>query len=561
MIALFILIVAMLNFILGFYVFLNNPKKPINVSFGLSTFLIGLWVFLNYFFLKYASINVLRAIYALAPFIIISIAWWILILKNKITDKKYLNLNIVLIGISSIFAMLMFISPKMIEYVNGPFDYKTGTYFDIFTAYILILFLGFAIYFIFQYKKADRIFKDQIKLIFIGIITTVLIAAVVGFILPSFGVTKFNFLDSPSSIFFILLSFYSIIKYKFLNIKVIGIEVFATFLAFLSFVGLLNSIDLSDFILNLILFLITLFFAGLLIRSVFTEKKRMELVEDLNKKLNKSALDLKKKALHLSKLLKMRTEFLDTASHQLKTPISVIRGTLSMFEEGSMDKLPKEQQMKFFHSMSMKADKLNAIISDILRASELDTDEFKIDYATAKPENVEEMVKSIIEQLQPQIDEKKLEVKLEVEKNIPLIMTSGEFLEQAIYNLVDNAIKYTPQGYVKIFLLKDNNNLIIKVQDNGIGIPEIELKKIFDKFARGSNAVDVYANGTGLGLFIVKRIVEAHQGGKVSVESKEGKGTTFTISLPFDFKNVKKVLLKNKNGEKNKTKIKAKATV
>ncbi|MFA6282391.1 MAG: ATP-binding protein [Candidatus Omnitrophota bacterium] len=549
MIALFILIVAILNFILSFYVFINNPKSRLNVSFALSTSCVGLWVFLNFIFIKTNNIEVLRAIYALAPFIIVSIAWWIFCLKNDKPDKLFLRTNYVLIFFNFIWGILMFIGPHMIENVSSYTEYTTGIYFNIYAGYILILFILFIIYFLaIQYRKADKIFKDQIRLSFTGIIITIIIAAVVGFILPAFGITKFNMLDSPSSIFFVLFSFYSIIKYKFLNIRVIGTEVFATLLVFLSFIGLLRSIDVSDFVLSLIIFFVTIIFAGLLIRSVLAETRRREEVENLNVKLNKAAIELKAKAVHLEKLLQMRTEFLDIASHQLKTPISVIRGTISMFEEGSMDKVPEAKRKEFFHNIAVKADKLNSIISDILRASELDTDEFKMDDKTAQPEQLEDIIKSVDNQLHASASAKNIEMTIEAPKQkLPPVLTSGEFLEQAIYNLVDNAIKYTEKGFIKIILSQDGDNLIVKVSDSGIGIPAKEQKKVFDKFARGNNAVNMYADGSGLGLFIVKKIIEAHKGGQISVESKENVGTTFTVSLPAVANRIKtKTVLKSR---------------
>ena len=274
------------------------------------------------------------------------------------------------------------------------------------------------------------------------------------------------------------------------------------------------------------IFLFSLVLAVLLVRSVLLEVKSRKQIEKL-------ATDLKTKNVHLEKLLQMRTEFLDIASHQLKTPISVIRGTISMFEEGSMEKLPEVERKKFFHNIAVKADKLNAIISDILRASEMDTDEFKIDSKTSHPEQIEDIIKSVSEQLLGQANAKNVQMTIEAPKQkLPKVMTSGEFLEQAIYNLVDNAIKYTQKGFVKISLSQEAKNIIIKIQDSGIGIPANDQKKMFDKFARATNAVNMYADGSGLGLFIVKKIIEAHKGGQVSVQSEEGKGTTFTISLP-----------------------------
>lgn len=252
----------------------------------------------------------------------------------------------------------------------------------------------------------------------------------------------------------------------------------------------------------------------------------------LQQKVDEQTSELKKRAEHLEKLLKMREEFLDIASHQLKTPVSVIRGTISMFMDGSMDKLPDKEKKKFFGNIYQKATKLNVIISDILRASEVDTDEFVVDPKMARPAQLAEILKSVHDDLQELADEKKIGLKLSLpKKKTSPILTNADFLEQAIYNLVDNAIKYTSKGEVALSLEQQKDLLIVKVKDTGIGIPDKDQVKIFDKFSRAGNAVNMYADGSGLGLFIVKKIVEAHAGGKVSFESKEGQGTTFTIVI------------------------------
>lgn len=252
----------------------------------------------------------------------------------------------------------------------------------------------------------------------------------------------------------------------------------------------------------------------------------------LQQKVDEQTSELKKRAEHLEKLLKMREEFLDIASHQLKTPVSVIRGTISMFMDGSMDKLPDKEKKKFFGNIYQKATKLNVIISDILRASEVDTDEFVIDPKTARPARLEEILSSVHKDLKELADEKKIELKLSLpKKKTSPILTNADFLEQAIYNLVDNAIKYTSKGGVSLSLEQQKDLLKVEVKDTGIGIPQKDQVKIFDKFSRAGNAVNMYADGSGLGLFIVKKIVEAHSGGKVSFESKEGQGTTFTIII------------------------------
>ena len=252
----------------------------------------------------------------------------------------------------------------------------------------------------------------------------------------------------------------------------------------------------------------------------------------LQSKVDEQTKELKARAIHLEKLLKMREEFLDIASHQLKTPVSVIRGTLSMFREGSMDKLPKAEQRKFMDNIYRKTEKLNVIISDILRASEIESEEFKIDPEASKPVQLEDILKEVHSDLKELADEKKLAFDLSLpKKKAAPILTSADFLEQAIFNLVDNAIKYTKAGFVKMEMADEGDVLTVKISDSGIGIPEADQKKLFDKFARAKNAVNMYTDGSGLGLFIAKKIIEAHAGGSLSFSSKEGRGTTFTLKL------------------------------
>jgi signal transduction histidine kinase len=252
----------------------------------------------------------------------------------------------------------------------------------------------------------------------------------------------------------------------------------------------------------------------------------------LQSKVDDQTKELKARALHLEKLLKMREEFLDIASHQLKTPVSVIRGTISMFREGSMDKLSKVERQKFFDNIYHKTEKLNAIISDILRASEIESEEFKIDPASSKKVQLEDILKEVHGDLKETAVEKKLSFELVLpKKKAAPILTSVDFLEQAIFNLVDNAIKYTKEGFVKMEMTEDGDVLTVKISDSGIGIPETDQKKMFDKFSRAKNAVNMYTDGTGLGLFIAKEIVEAHAGGSLAFASKENEGTSFTLKL------------------------------
>ena len=257
-----------------------------------------------------------------------------------------------------------------------------------------------------------------------------------------------------------------------------------------------------------------------------------ELTEKLEERVSEQTKDIQHKADHLGKLLKMRSEFLDIASHQLRTPTSVIKGTLAMMKEGDIKDLPPKQQTKFVENMFLKAVKLENIINDILVASEIDTANFSI---TLDDEiDLDKLAEKIVDE--HQFDAKTKKLKLTFKKPAGKtfkIKGNIKYLEQAITIFIDNALKYTPKGEVNVSIEEKDNNAILKIGDTGIGIPKSDLSRIFHKFIRGKNALKTYTDGSGLGLFIVKEVMDQHPDSRVWVESIEGQGSIFYLQLPL----------------------------
>ena len=195
-----------------------------------------------------------------------------------------------------------------------------------------------------------------------------------------------------------------------------------------------------------------------------------------------------------------------------------------------MDKLPKEKQMEFIGNAFAKGKKLNAVINDILDASDLD--EKELDLSSSLSEiNLSELVKSVINYSSMEAKDKKIKIKTDIQNEVK-VEGDNKYLEQAIGNLLDNAIKYTPaEKEIDVSLKRKDDKVILKIKDSGIGIPEKEQKNLFQKFTRASNAKEMHTDGSGLGLFIVKKVIDAHPGAKVWFESKKGNGTTFFIKL------------------------------
>ncbi|MEI7497666.1 MAG: ATP-binding protein [Candidatus Falkowbacteria bacterium] len=268
--------------------------------------------------------------------------------------------------------------------------------------------------------------------------------------------------------------------------------------------------------------------------AVAIENARLyQQVEDFNKNLQKKVdeqtKELRDKAEHMRKLMEMRSEFLDITSHQLRTPVTVIKGVLSMIEEGS---IPPKKRKEFLRGAFEKSIKLGEIINDILRASEMDSEKFNLN---VKPTDLNEILKRIQQDKIRTAEMKKIQLLFKLpQEPLPLVLGDEKYLEQAIVNLINNSFQYTAKGSVEVLAEVTKKNVIIRVADTGIGIPKKDFAKLFQKFARAQNAVSAYTDGSGLGLFIIKNIIDAIPGASIKIEKTEvDKGTTFAMTLPL----------------------------
>ncbi|MFA6272584.1 MAG: HAMP domain-containing sensor histidine kinase [Patescibacteria group bacterium] len=325
-------------------------------------------------------------------------------------------------------------------------------------------------------------------------------------------------------------------KCLFLQYQVISMVLIC--FSFLLFYVVDRSISVSAIIIIFTLVIVYGYFFNnsteKIIKSNFFEKKTKESLKALSDKLEdrvkEQTRDIQKKADRMMKLLEMRSEFLDIASHQLRTPTSVIKGTLAMLKDGDLDKMKPIEKAKFIDGMYQKSIKLEEIINDILMASEMDTAGDKV-MKLGDKFDLTELVDEII--IQHVLDAKNKKLKLVWDKPDKLMMMRGSlrYIEEAINNLLDNAIKYTNKGSVLVALTRKKRRALLTLQDTGIGIPIEDQDKVFKKFIRASNARSAYTDGSGLGLFIVKEIIDKHPGAKIWMESVENKGTKFCVEF------------------------------
>ena len=227
------------------------------------------------------------------------------------------------------------------------------------------------------------------------------------------------------------------------------------------------------------------------------------------------------------RVARVRRDFVANVSHELKTPLALIRLFAETLELGRVPSEEKAQQ--YYRVINKESHRLTQLINNILDFSRIEAGRKEYRFA---PTDVARVVREVIESYRFQIEQQGFQLKVEVEEDLPHVPADEEALGQAIINLVNNAIKYSRDSKtIDIEVRRDGSKVLVSVKDTGIGIPRSEQKKIFEKFFRGEDSLVHETKGSGLGLALVRHIMEAH-GGSVEVESTPGKGSTFTLALP-----------------------------
>jgi signal transduction histidine kinase len=222
-----------------------------------------------------------------------------------------------------------------------------------------------------------------------------------------------------------------------------------------------------------------------------------------------------------------KDDFISMASHQLRTPLTSVKGYLSMIVEGDAGPITPEQRT-MLNQAYFSSQRMVYIIADLLNVSRLRTGKFIIDPA---PANLASIVSEEIDQLIEIAKGRSLKLIYNVPESFPELMIDEIKTRQIIMNFIDNALYYTPaEGTITVELINKTNTIEFRVTDTGIGVPKNERVHLFTKFYRAGNARQTRPDGTGLGLFMAKKVVIA-QGGAIIFESKEGKGSTFGFIL------------------------------
>ena len=247
----------------------------------------------------------------------------------------------------------------------------------------------------------------------------------------------------------------------------------------------------------------------------------------LQDKVDEATKKLRKANERLKQLDQTKDDFISMASHQLRTPLTSAKGYISMVMEGDAGKVTNKQK-DLLDQAFLSSQRMVYLIADLLNVSRLRTGKFIIE---PKPTNLAETIEAEIKQLEQTASGKEITFKYNKPKSFPTLMFDETKMRQVIMNFADNALHYTPKGGKIEVNLEDKSDIIeFKVVDNGIGVPKTEQHHLFNKFYRANNAKKARPDGTGLGLFMAKKVVVA-QGGAIIFNSAEGKGSTFGFTF------------------------------
>ncbi len=519
----------------GLLAYTRIPRTFSNKLFGLLSISFALWSFSWFFMLVYAQNDSVALFWARtlnfgAVWIPIFYSHWLLSLLGLQTRRRVL----IICGysISLIFSLFAF-TPFFIKGVHPIFFFPVwpdpGILYIWFIGIAYIGVVGAAIVLI-VHKFSGLSRSERYLMLY------VLIGSVLGF---GGGATNFFAMYNlsiitPTGLFLGALGVlvapyffaYSALRYGLMNVKIIFTEAFAAILVLIFVARSLTSETNADLAINILTLASATVFVYLLVKSVMREVEQREKIESLATELSFANTELKK-------LDAAKSEFISIAGHQLRTPLTVIKGYTSMVLEGSFGKIP-DSIKEALNRVLISSGALAKLVTDLLDLSRIESGKIRYEF---KEVNMEAIVYGVMREL-----EETAKV-----KNIPLIYKNenaadprliGDFdkLHEVVINIVDNAIKYSDHGSVELVLRKsgsgENPRLALSVKDNGIGVKPEDIPKLFGKFVRSEDAKKIRPDGMGLGLYLAKRIVEDHKG-RIKVESPGlGRGSIFTVEFP-----------------------------
>ena len=518
--------VALTTLVLGGIVFYRIRKSASGILFVLLSLNFTVWSIVNYF-----SLN---------PPVQGETLWWVrLVLSTAAPQavlfallmhtfpashiqlkKRWIVTSIVVLGMQIILSVSPYVFTGL-KMVGGKFSPIVGWGMIIYMS-IMVFFFALGIFWLIQkFLKTPEKERRNLFIILFGFVSMIVLLLVfLLFAVVFFDNTTFIPISPLFVLPFIVSTGYTLTRQEFLHIRLIATEFVASFLT----IVLLTEAFLSGQLITIIwktVFAVGVGILGfLLIKTAHKEIAQREELAELAKNLEHANLKLKE-------LDDLKTEFLSIATHQLRTPLSIIKGYISLLEEGAYGAVAKKQH-EIFHNIDISNERLVKLVDEFLDVTRIE--QGRTQYHFEKM-NFVEMVKSVVSELQEKAKTKKIILDAQLPKSLKII-GDADRLRHSAFNFIDNAIKYSPNGStIKINVLKENAGVEIRVIDQGPGLDKKDLNNLFQKFYRSPNVSRDF-EGTGLGIYVCRMFIEAH-GGHVWAHSEGlGKGSEFGFWIP-----------------------------
>lgn len=521
--------------ILGFVVFLNNRKSITGFAFLLFSVVTILWGVVNY--LNYQLFPVETALWLLKITIFLG-AWHafsffqlaFVFPSEKLPLPKWYQFFLVpLVAVVSLLNLTPFvfervteISPdgRIIRIDNGP-----GI--ALFGLVVLGLVIGGIFLLIRKTIRATGVEKKQFFSVLVGVGLTFALLMIFNFILPAFfDNPKYIPLGALFIFPYIAFTAYAIFRHRLLNVRIIATEILTFVLTIAVLFEVIFSESMTVLILRSGIFLLVLGFGILLIRSVRKEVEQREKLEELTGQLTLAKMDLEQANVKLKELDKLKSEFLGFASHQVKSPMAVIKGFAELIADGSYGQVSEEAKAKAV-KIKESTDRTIALVNNLLDLRKIEEGKMEFNFGQV---DIAALLRGMVEEFQIVAKAKGLGLFFEASAPFLKIKADEQKIRQVLQNLLDNSIKYTERGFVKARIEEQGDYVMISVEDSGRGMSQDLIRKLFQRFVRDEQTKKEI-QGTGLGLYIAKQIVTAHNGSIWAESDGEGKGSKFLVKL------------------------------
>ncbi len=460
-----------------------------------------------------------------------------IVLFTRTFPKRNLDFTkgrlLLFITFPAIFLILTLIPGTIIKDVLVEGSTRTilfGSFYPFYFAYIISYF-GIGIFLMIKrYFTLKGIEKNQIEIIFLSILVSSAVGMATNLILPSFNNFSLFWVGPFFSGYMVLTIGYAIVRYGLFEIKLIATE-FVTLSTWILMLGrVIFAKTNTERAMDLIVFLLLVVSGIYIIRSVIKEKTLREKDDQLVKNITHLNSTLGETNVKLKELDLKKSEFMSLATHQLRAPLTAMRGYFSMILDGTFGEEKNPEIKDVLGKISRSTTDLTMIVEDYLNISRIEQGRMQYNFVTL---DITDIIKDVVKEVKPTVDHAGLKLNFTYdEKEQYRVSVDQGKIKQVIFNIVDNSIKYTPAGSINITIEKTANKKVrVKIQDTGVGIKPEVIPKLFQKFTRAPDASETNIMGTGLGLYVADQILKAHDGHAWAESEGQGKGSQFYIEL------------------------------